>query len=96
MGLLDLFKPKIHRSGDLEGLERLVLGPAWASSSADPNESFLATSDALDPRDALYHLPSMTAAGMNAGFSEMADPKAVERFLIVIRDEERRSPPSRR
>lgn len=96
MGLLDLFKPKIDHSGDLEGLERLVLGPAWASSSADPNESLLLMSDALDQRRALYHLPYVSTTGMDANFTEMADPKAIERFLIVIRDEERRSPPSRR
>jgi hypothetical protein len=86
MGIFDFFRTEPQGSQNLNCLEGLIRGSAYPGSIRPQRREAMTMTEVLNPR------PSLTTMkppknGLNAHFSDMADPKAVEHFLLVIREE---------
>ena len=86
MGILDCFRTEPQGSQNLNCLEGLIRGSAYPHGIRQQQSEAMTMTEVLNPR------PSFTTMrtpknGLTAHFSDMADPKAVEHFLHVIREE---------
>ena len=86
MGIFDIFKVEPQCRQDLNCLEGLIRGSAYPRGLQPQRREAMTMTEVLNPRSSLEKM-SPPKKGQPATFSDLADPKAVEHFLLVIREE---------
>jgi hypothetical protein len=86
MGIFDMFQIQSRRAQDLCCLEGLIRGSAYPRGISPQRTEAMTMTEVLNPRSAFESMKP-PRNGLSAMFSDMADPKAVEHFLLVIRED---------
>ena len=86
MGIFDVFRTEPQGPQNLTCLEGLIRGSAYPRGLRPQQSEAMTMTEVLNPR-ASFATMRPPKNGLTATFSDMADPKAVEHFLLVIREE---------
>jgi hypothetical protein len=86
MGIFDIFQIQPPQGQDLNCLEGLIRGSAYPRGISPQRAEAMTMTEVLNPRSTFDSMKP-PRNGLSATFSEMADPNAVEHFLLMIRED---------